>query len=236
MQDNQFLPELAAYLVKAARASGGKAPSERELAEHFAVSRGQVREALASLEAMRMIERRAKSGIYVREEGTGIEAMAFLARAGIPLEPRQIYEAVEVRKIHEIKAAELAAERATDENFDRLRDVLKRSEERIAAGQGLQQLDQEFHLEIVRATQNTVFYNICTTFYALSHDRLPVYFREPERNRRSHAEHEQIFDALLARDTALAPALMVSHLRGVMSYWTELLEPGADSAPAAERA
>ncbi len=50
--------------------------------------------------------------------------MAFFAHAGIPLEPRQIYEAVEVRKIHEIKAAELAAERATEENFDRLREIL----------------------------------------------------------------------------------------------------------------
>jgi DNA-binding FadR family transcriptional regulator len=226
MQENRFLPALATHLLTAARTAGGKAPSERDLAEHFSVSRGQVREALAILEAMQLIERRAKSGIYLSEDAGGIETMAFFARAGIPLEARQIYEAVEVRKIHEIKAAELAAERATEANFDRLRDILGRSEARLAEGLGLDRLDQEFHLEIVRATQNTVFLGICTTFYALSEGRLQVYFRKPDRNRKSHDEHRQIFEALVARDAMLAQALMVSHLRGAMSYWTELLEPG----------
>ncbi len=228
MQQEEFLPTLAAYLMEAARKNDGKAPSERDLAEHFAVSRGQVREALAILEAMQVIERRAKSGIYVNGGAGGIEAMSFFARFGLPLENRQIFEAVEVRKIHEIKAAELAASRATEENYTRLRDVLARSEERLQAGEGLDQLDQEFHLEIVRATQNTIFLNICTSFYALSQNRLKVYFRSPERNRRSHEEHVQIFEALLRRDAALSSALMVSHLRGAMSYWTEILEPALE--------
>ncbi len=228
MQQEEFLPTLAAYLMEAARKNHGKAPSERDLAEHFAVSRGQVREALAILEAMQVIERRAKSGIYVNGGSGGIEAMSFFARFGLPMEDRQIFEAVEVRKIHEIKAAELAASRATEENFARLRDVLARSEERLKVGEGLDQLDQEFHLEIVRATQNTIFLNICTSFYALSHNRLKVYFRSAERNQRSHDEHVQIFDALVRRDAALSSALMVSHLRGAMSYWTELLDPAAE--------
>jgi GntR family transcriptional regulator, transcriptional repressor for pyruvate dehydrogenase complex len=227
MQQAEFLPAIAAHLIESARANDGKAPSERDLAEHFAVSRGQVREALAILEAMQVIERRAKSGIYVNVGIGGLEAMAFFARAGLPLENRQIYEAVEVRKIHEIKATELAASRATEENFERLRDILARSEERLAGGLGLDQLDQEFHLEIVRATQNSVFLNICTSFYALSQGRLQVYFRSAERNRKSHEEHQQIFDAIARRDAGLASALMVSHLRGAMSYWTEILVPAS---------
>ncbi len=230
--DNGLLPTLAAHLYAVAKTTGGKAPSERGLAEHFAVSRGQVREALAILEAMQVIERRAKSGIYINEDHAGIEAMAFYARASIPLEPRQIYEAVEVRRIHEIKAAELAAERATQANLDRLKQILDASEIHIAEGLGLAKLDHDFHLEIVRATQNTVFYNICRTFYALSEKRLPIYFEKVERNRNSHAEHKRIYDALVNRDATLAQALMNSHLRGAMSYWAELLEPASeDSAP-----
>ncbi|GKX32720.1 MAG: GntR family transcriptional regulator [Rhizobiaceae bacterium MnEN-MB40S] len=227
MQGQEILPAIAAHLLDSARANGGKAPSERDLAEHFSVSRGQVREALAILESMQVIERRAKSGIYVNTDKSGFEAMAFFARAGIPLENRQIYEAVEVRKIHEIKAAELAAVRATEEDFERLQDVLERSEQRIAAGEGIDALDQEFHLQIVRATQNTLFLSICTSFYELGRQRLEVYFRDPDRNRKSHEEHKQIYEALVKRDAALTSALMVSHLRGVMSYWTELLEPHA---------
>jgi len=77
----------------------------------------------------------------------------------------------------------------------------------------------------VRATQNTVFLSICTAFYELGRQRLKVYFKDPERNRKSHKEHKEILGALVARDATLAAALMVSHLRGAMSYWSELLEP-----------
>ncbi len=228
-QAEQFLPSVAAHLIDSARTNDGKAPSERDLAEHFAVSRGQIREALAILEAMHVIERRAKSGIYVSEQRTGLEAMAFLARAGLPLNERQILEAVEVRKIHEIKAAELAAERATEENFERIGDILDRSEQRLAHGEGLDALDQEFHLEIVRATQNSIFLGICTSFYELGGSRLRRYFRDPGRNQKSHEEHKEIFEALKHRDGTLASALMVAHLRGAMSYWSELFEADKDS-------
>ena len=108
-----------------------------------------------------------------------------------------------------------------------MQDVLELSEQRIAAGEGIDALDQEFHLQIVRATQNTLFLSICTSFYELGRQRLEVYFRDPDRNRKSHEEHKQIYEALVKRDAALTSALMVSHLRGVMSYWTELLEPQA---------
>lgn len=224
MQEKELLPMLASHLIAVAETNAGKGPSERELAEHFTVSRGQIREALAILEAMQVIERRAKSGIYIRKDQRGIEQLAFFARAGLPVDPRQIYEAVEVRKIHEIKAAEMAAERATEENFATLERILEESEQRLEAGEQLASLDHDFHLEIVRATQNQVFYNLCTTFYVLSEKRLSIYFRESVRNRQSHLEHQQIYEALRRRDGALSMALMNSHLRGAMSYWSELLE------------
>ncbi len=229
--DAPFLSTLFAHLVAEARSNGDKAPSERELADHFAVSRGQVREQLAILEAMRVIERRAKSGIYLTAEGAGLDQMALFAAAGIQLDPQQIFEAVELRKIHEIKAAELAAERATEENFERLREILAQSEAAMAAGEGLKGLDGDFHLEIVRATQNGMFFRLCASFYAASAPRHAVYFARMERSARSHAEHRLIFDALRRRDAGLAQALMNSHLRGAQSYWSELLDgPSEDDA------
>ncbi len=223
MKENNLLPELAAYLYAHSDPDRGRTPSERELAEHFSVSRGQIREALAILEAMRIVERRAKSGIYLTTTNTSVEAMALFARAGVPLDPIQIYETVELRKIHEIKAAELACSRATEENFDRLREILKKSEEKVAKGEPLAKEDRDFHLEIVRATQNSVFHKICSIYYVMGEQRLPVYFSDPERGRRSHAEHIQIFEALLRRDGNLAQALMSSHLQGAESYWQGLI-------------
>ncbi|MBX3532614.1 MAG: FadR family transcriptional regulator [Rhizobiaceae bacterium] len=231
MKENNLLPDLAAYLYEQSRVEGGRLPSERELAEHFNVSRGQVREALAILEAMRIVERRAKSGIYLTTNKASVEAMALFARAGVPLDPIQIYETVELRKIHEIKAAELACSRATEENYDRLRQILKLSEERLEAGEGLAREDRDFHLEIVRATQNSVFHKVCSVYYIMGEQRLPIYFNDPERGRRSHAEHVQIFEALLRRDGNLAQALMNAHLQGAESYWKGLIGTPGEPAP-----
>jgi DNA-binding FadR family transcriptional regulator len=226
MKENNILSDLAAYLFSNS-SDNGRTPSERELAEHFGISRGQLREALAILEAMRIVERRAKSGIYLTATEASVEAMALFARAGVPLDPVLIYETVELRKIHEIKAAELACLRATEENYERLREILAASEERLAAGEGLAKEDRDFHLEIVRATKNSVFHRICSAYYVMGEQRLPIYFSDIARSRRSHEEHIRIYEALLARDGNLAQALMSAHLQGVESYWKGLLSSQA---------
>lgn len=232
MKENNLLPDLAAFLYQQSKAESGRLPSERELADHFAVSRGQIREALAILEAMRIVERRAKSGIYLTTNQASVEAMALFARAGVPLDPIQIYETVELRKIHEIKAAELACARATEENFERLHEILKVSEQKLAAGENLAREDRDFHLEIVRATKNSVFHKVCSVYYIMGEQRLPIYFNDPERGRRSHAEHIRIFEALQRRDGNLAQALMSAHLQGAESYWKGLIDGSDEDKPA----
>ena len=233
MSEKNLLPDLAAYLYASSNADSGRTPSERELADHFTVSRGQIREALAILEAMRIVERRAKSGIYLTTRTASVEALALFAKAGLPLDPIQIYEAVELRKIHEIKAAELASQRATEENFAALRGILDRSEARIARGELLADEDRDFHLEIVRATQNMVFFRVCSVYYAMSERRLPIYFSDIGRCRKSNAEHIQIYEALVRRDANLAQALMSAHLQGAESYWKGLIG-GAPVPPAGQ--
>jgi DNA-binding FadR family transcriptional regulator len=237
MMEKHLLADLAAYLYRCSDTESGRTPSERELAEHFSVSRGQIRETLAILEAMRIVERRAKSGIYLTTRQASVEAMALFARAGVPLDPVQIYETVELRKIHEIKAAELACSRATEENFQRLREILAESEARLAEGEGLARLDRDFHLEIVRATKNSVFHRVCSVYYVMGEQRLPIYFQDPERGQRSHGEHVQIYEALLRRDGNLAQALMSAHLQGAESYWKGLIQGRLEQAgPALEKA
>lgn len=233
MKENTLLPDLAAHLYSFSNEDNGRTPSERELAEHFSVSRGQIREALAILEAMRIVERRAKSGIYLTTTQASVEAMALFARAGVPLDPVLIYETVELRKIHEIKAAELACTRATEDNFERLREILKVSEERLAAGEGIAREDRDFHLEIVRATKNSIFHRVCSVYYMMGEQRLPIYFRDLQRSRQSHEEHLRIYDALERRDGNLAQALMNAHLQGAESYWKGLIgDPAASQTTA----
>ena len=169
---------------------------------------------------MRIVERRAKSGIYLTTRQASVEAMALFAKAGVPLDPIQIYEAVELRKIHEIKAAELACcarDRGELRAAARNPEGLRRSGSPRASRSRARTA-----ISIWRSCappRTALFHSICSVYYVMGEDRLPIYFSDPERSRRSHAEHLQIFDALLRRDGNLAQALMSAHLQGAESYW-----------------
>ena len=56
---------LVKALLRRIEGSRGKLPGERELALAVGASRPSLREALGVLEALRLIERRPQSGIYV---------------------------------------------------------------------------------------------------------------------------------------------------------------------------
>jgi DNA-binding FadR family transcriptional regulator len=224
---SDLISKLVGFLLMRKYEPGERVPSERELALRFKVGRGNIREALSYLEALRIIERRAKSGVYMAIEAASVEALAFFAQLGIPLDAADVRHTVEMRRIHEIAAVQLACERATLKNFDAMRSILNAAEDKIARGEPINEEDRNFHLEIVNATQNGVFYRIVKVFYLMTEKRRLIYFQNPERCRASHAEHLRIFQALATRDRAAALDLVHSHLQGVDSYWQGLIDTNA---------
>ena len=221
---NTLVGRLIPFLLLRRYEPGERVPSERELAERFKVSRGQIREALSYLEALRVIERRAKSGVYMAAQESSVEALALFAQLGIPLTAADVQQSVEMRRIHEIAAIRIACERRTDENLARLREVLATEAAHVADGQSMADDDRAFHSEIIRATQNNVFARIVNIFYIMTAAQRSLYFRDNARGRQSHEEHIGMFAAIERRDAELATDLMTSHLRGVDSYWQNLIE------------
>jgi DNA-binding FadR family transcriptional regulator len=224
---NTLVARLIPFLLLRRYEPGERVPSERELAERFKVSRGQIREALSYLEALRMIERRAKSGIYMASEAASVEALALCAQLGIPLTPEDVRQSVEMRRIHEIAAIRLACERRTPENIARMREILAIESERVAERESIAESDREFHSEIVRSTQNAVFFRIVNIFYIMTEAQRAVYFQSPRRGQMSHEEHLLMFDAIERQDTERAMDLMTAHLKGVDSYWQDLIDRDA---------
>ncbi len=218
----RLLPFIAHRRLEA----GDRLPSERELAERFAVGRGAVREALAVLEALRIVERRPNSGIYlcaVARHGS-IEAMVLQAELGVPLAEAEVREVVELRRIMEIQAVRLAAERRHDDDLARIDSVLAEGAQAIAAGENLADNDAAFHLAMVEATGNHVFLRVVNAFYLMSRNRRRAYFDDGTRALLSHSQHVAMRDAVAAGDPDRAEAAMGGHLRGVEGYWLELLK------------
>lgn len=193
---------------------GERLPSERDLAEKFNVSRAVLREALSVLDTTGMVERRPNSGLFLQQavEKSSFEATVLQSELGLPLDRSVIEQSMEVRRILELEAVRLACERHRKDDLMRLKTILDETDRRISARENIVDLDENFHLGIATATQNTVFAQLVNSFFRSSRRRRQHYFTKVERRQQSHDEHKKIFDAIRRADADAAYDAMKVHL------------------------
>lgn len=211
---------------------GDKLPSERDLAALFGMSRGAIREGLIRLDTLRIIDSKPKSGIYLQPYGAerSIEAMVLFAETNIPLTAAEVAQSVELRSVLESEAMRLACVRRTQDDLDRLKALLDASAAAIKRGETLAELDAEFHKAIVAATKNDVLLRFINVFYLMSRKRREIYFHDAPQSKRSHAQHLQLYRAIVARDFELGQQLLRRHLKGVDAYF-RMFFSDAQAAP-----
>lgn len=206
-------------------------PSERELAEKFGTSRGAIREALAALEAMRVVERRPNSGIFLRNlDERSVEALVLHAESGLPFQANEIDEAFEVRRILEVQAVRLACDRRTANDIRDLHVILKNTQERLDKDETIEDEDEAFHLAILMATKNDILLRVVKSFYEMSRSRRHVYFANQGRGQRSFKDHCKILEAIENRRVDQAEKSMTEHLSQTTEIWHKLL--GEPQTPA----
>ncbi len=169
---------------------------ETRIAREFGISQAPVREALRSLASLGLVEMRPHRGSRVRQPSR-----------------EELVEAVYVRGVLEAYAAEVAAEKITAEEIEKLEQLLDGMRERARKGDAFTQahLNAEFHSTIVHAAGNGTlmrswkllepFTQTYLTSTASGVDLLWLAGR-----------HEEIIDALRARDPEAASRAARKHL------------------------
>jgi DNA-binding FadR family transcriptional regulator len=202
---------------------GSRLPSERELAERFAVSRPTIREAIIALEAQGVVSVKTGSGVYVRERQSDVLSL------GQSVSP---FELIEARVYIEGEVAALAASLITDEQLNTLRGLLtEMAEENIQDESSSAGADRKFHSVISEASNNRILGLFITQLWE-AQETLPnirmahsaVCMKDTERRM---AEHEAIFDALKSRDPNAARAAMRSHFARMLTALHETTEEAA---------
>jgi len=126
---SEVAERLLAYFTSGDIAVGTRLPAERQLAASLGVGRSAVREALAALEILGIVIVRPGSGTYLRD---GIsELLPRTLSWGMMLGAPRTRELVELRSGLEVQAAQLAADRITDEALGRLRGSLPSGHARL---------------------------------------------------------------------------------------------------------
>lgn len=206
------LEHLRDQIVSGKLKAGTKLPSERALCQTLGVSRGYVRKALAKLEHYGLIRTLPQRGTIVA--GLGSKAISgLIASIGSLEEDFGPVELFEIRALLEAFAARKAAERA---GADDITEILKwHSEFRIRADAGQRGLEEDhlFHLAIARASGNPVCLAL-TSYFTPQIISLNADYAEsdPDRFRRTFAEHDAIVRAILAGDPDVSAEAMRSHM------------------------
>jgi GntR family transcriptional repressor for pyruvate dehydrogenase complex len=233
-EPSALIKQLMGYVAERRLRAGDRLPSERDLAEQFGVGRNAIREAVTSLQTLRLVERRPNSGLYLlaEQEQGSLDAILLHSDLGIPMNEDEVQEVVELRRLLEIQAVTLACERHRPEHIERLDAALRQGAEALAAGRNFAQADEAFHLSVVDAAGNRLFRRLVNSFYLFTRKRRVHYFENGERAPLSHAQHIVLRDAIVARDVRLATEAMGAHLQDLGSYWLTLIgRPQKDMEP-----
>jgi GntR family transcriptional regulator, transcriptional repressor for pyruvate dehydrogenase complex len=207
---------------------GDRLPAERELATQIGVSRPTVRAGLRALSAMGVVQSRHGSGTYIPDGpptlGTG--PLSFLAALhGFTRE--EMYEA---RRILEVGAAGLAAERATPDHVATLADEVASLFASLGTPLVFLVHDIKFHREVAAASGNPIVASLVEMVSALYYERRrDTAERASERDLRDAAEmHRRIYQSIRARDPQGARTAMNEHLLQASAYQAQETpaEPG----------
>jgi len=189
---------------------GTRLPPERQLATSLEVGRSAVREALAALEILGIVDVRPGSGTYLR--GSASELLPQTLSWGMMLgEPRTL-ELIEVRGELEIYAARLAAERITDEVLARMAGHLNNMRRNLYNMHSFVEADVLFHLEIAQSTDNKVLLDLLQSIRALLRVWVDRALHDPAQAKAALDEHSLVYEALRSRDPDAAAAAMSKHM------------------------
>jgi GntR family transcriptional repressor for pyruvate dehydrogenase complex len=209
---------------------GGWLPRETDIARQFDVSRGVARECIRGLEERGIVAVKHGRGATVRAEDRWnvldpdvLSALLDSGR-GAPI----LGEYLESRRILEIAAAGLAAERARPAHLNALSDALERmaaaadrAVENPAAEDVYHEADIAFHRALIDATGNRALGSMTEPIHrALTAARRPL-ARPDARVERSLPEHRRILTAVAQGDPDAARDAMRDHLLTVESYLRE---------------
>jgi GntR family transcriptional repressor for pyruvate dehydrogenase complex len=231
----QVIDFVRGLIARGALHPGDRLPAERDLAIAIGVSRPTVRSGLRALAAMGVTQSRHGSGTFITSGPPRLdsEPLSFLA-ALHGLTREKIYEA---RRVLEVGAAGLAAERATPTDVAAIAEEVTSLFANMDDPQAFLVHDIRFHRAVATAADNAIIASLVEMVSALYYEqRRQTAARATSHNLHDAAQlHRHIYQAICARDSDLAKRLMNEHLLHSSAFQAEEATNPAEK-PVARRA
>jgi GntR family transcriptional repressor for pyruvate dehydrogenase complex len=213
---NVIMRRITEFIKEQKLESGDKLPPERELAMALSVSRASVRQAIVALSAQGIVTMRHGDGNYISDASENDYTLELFGHflAGAQINPDEI---LEVRIMLECEAARLCALRADDKHLAALRNLLERNRMQNGQEDSLSSMNKDLHSAIAGGASNSALLRIMDVVWDIMGGNMWPLLKSESNNRKRQIElhldqHEQIVEAICARDEKKAYQEMYNHL------------------------
>lgn len=214
---DQVVERIRDVIQKQKLAAGSRLPGELELVEQLQVSRPVLREALARLQGLGLIE-------IQRGNGTFVAGMAKLAncvqllRSAVTLAPQELLSYAELRAAIEVQAVRQAAQRASEKDIADLQKLLKELDSVKRPCGELLEIDFRFHRRILEISGNVLMQNLMEVIHEFVVAQMVQTTPSPSENKLGRRLHREIVAAIEAHDADAAERAMREHMEVVLFY------------------
>ena len=209
----QVIIHILGLIKKGQVKPGERLPTEKQLTEELAVSRTCVREAIKSLESLRLIRVRSKVGAVVLEPSSTALINAEQLSASAYMQQTDVL--IEFRKVLELGLAALAAEKSTEEDWAAMRSALADHEHALATDRVTHHADIAFHKAIAEATKNPIAILVLKTISEALSERSRQINDVPGVPEEGLKEHWKIYRAIREHNSEKARKAMRLHIQTV---------------------
>ena len=184
------------------------------------VSRPSIREGLRVLESMGVIESIHGGGnfICINQEKSLLQPLSMM----FTLNNGKYQDILELRRVLEVENARLAANRATEQDYNELKNILdKMKKETYGEGSNeiLVQLDKDFHNKLSSISKNCLIESLFNTtsmlFEKFIEDARAYIIQKDLGNKLLFEQHKMICNAILDKDEKKAVEAMMNHMNYV---------------------
>ncbi|OZC57173.1 GntR family transcriptional regulator [Rhodococcus sp. RS1C4] len=203
-----IVEQLCEHIADRAMEPGDRLPPERELAGHLGVSRASLSQALVALEVQGILSVRHGDGAVLVRRPVGDMAIRALREHA-----DRLPEVIEAREALEVKLAELAATRRSDEEMAAIDNALRVMESEITEGERGVSGDELFHHAITDAAHSPLLARLMGEIAGLIRETRIESLSQSDRPRASLEGHRRIAEAVRRQDAMEAGRAMAEHIR-----------------------
>ncbi|QNK81559.1 FadR/GntR family transcriptional regulator [Nakamurella sp. PAMC28650] len=209
--------ELIRSIVSGRFPPGELLPTEEQLCSEFGVSRSVVREAMKAVTGVGMARSRQGQGTVVLASTSwnNFATEVVQARRDTGAIGDVLSEVLELRTVIEVQASGFAAERGSDEDLDRMSELIEAMQAATGDTDVFIRLDVEFHDEILRASAN----HLIVSLFGLLHPLLLAAReigvhrqQQPVGMNNAVMEHWNILESIRSGSAPRSRQAMVEHL------------------------